>query len=223
MRRVAWLAFLVCALLACKQGEPERKQKPDSKREDPTETRASASPAPATAASASAALPAEPPRQRPLAELFDGQPSGAELGKRVKGTYDGTWHVSVPEGWQANTEQYHGMVILTSPDEDARMFMSDAIGAATDKNMAFWVNGGFMHQAKIEWDKPHVIGRFGPQHRNAKLNTGKGTLFKQPAVFWAIRPDAAEHGVLIEGGVVEGASDDRKQELLAAMQSVELK
>jgi hypothetical protein len=221
MREVAWLAVLLCALLACKGAEREDRKEPASERDEPAKTSTSAAPSPA--ASTSAAAVAEPPRDRPLAELFDGKPTGVEVGQRVKGTYDGTWHVSVPRSWKANTEQYHGMVILTSPDDSARMFMSDAVGAATDKNMAFWVNGGFLHQAKIEWDKPHVLGKFGPQHRDAKLNTGKGILFNRPAVFWAIRPDATQHGVLIEGGVVEGAPEERKQELLAAMQSVELK
>lgn len=206
------LFLLLAALVACKSADSS--SAPSS--------RASAAPPPAPVAP-SAPPSATVPAERPLAELFDGPPPAALLGKRVTGKYEGTWHVSVPNGWTADTEQYHGMVVLTNADKTARMFMSDGIGAATDKNMDFWVRGGFIHAADVSWDKPHADGKLGPNHRKARINTGKGKLFKKPASFWAIRPEDPKAGVLIEGGLVDGAADSAKHELLAAMQSVEEK
>lgn len=127
--------------------------------------------------------------------------------------------MAVPKGWEADAGLYSGMVILTAKDKTARMFTLDTVGAATDKNVQFWIKGGFAHQAKITLD-PVTTGKYGKDHLDAQFNTGTGTLFGKPAKFWVVRFKLGSQPVLVEGGLTDGAPPERQRELFAAMQSV---
>lgn len=217
------LPVLAMALttLACEQGSTS--QTKSSARPKAASTATATASAATAAASASAAATASvkmpKPEDKPLSERFAGEVPGVEFEGRAKGKFDGKWFVSIPKGWDSNTEQYHGMVILTAPKDEARMFVHDQAGSA-EKNMEFWVRGGFKHKAEVEFDKPGTDGKLGPNGIEVMIHNGKGKLFGKPAQFWAFRIDQKKRGILVEGGIVEGASDQRKSELFAAMQSV---
>jgi hypothetical protein len=168
----------------------------------------------APSAAAGAAAPAS------LADMFDGAAGDAvEKGKRVQATYGGRGTtIGVPPGWKAETENNAGLITLTSADGTASVFMHDYMGGVIDGSVNFWSNrAGFRHKAKVTWENPAQDGKYGPNHVDVKVGTGRGELLKKPATFFHVR---LPKDILVAGALADEAPAERKQELLDAMKSL---
>jgi hypothetical protein len=94
------------------------------------------------------------------------------------------------------------------------------MGAVIDGSVNFWSNrAGFDHKAKITWDKELLAGKYGPQHLEVKVGTGRGELRKKPATFYHVR---LPKDVLVAGALADEAPPERKAELIEVLKSLHL-
>ena len=183
---------------------------------------AAAATATASAASAPSAAPAASAAPEPaapaLAQLFDGEASLAG-GTRAQATYGGRGTtIGVPKGWKAYTEGNAGLVTVTSADGLAAAFMHDFMGGVIDGSVNFWSNrAGFDHKGKVSWDKELVSGKYGADHLDVKIGTGRGELRKKPATFYHVR---LPKDVLVAGALADDAPPERKLELIEVLKSL---
>ncbi len=155
------------------------------------------------------------------AGFFEGRPAAEVEFAKTAGS---VLRVRVPKGWRLDDNFYEGMSFLQSPSDNVRVIVHNVgKGPVSDANVHFWMRVPLGTGNKKATLEPWVNGRLGTSGLEGEATKGNGLIFGTPAAFYVLRLQQAGTGFLVMMGVKANASDQEKQQGLAAVRSVTLK